>query len=86
MHPNGKWLFASNGGDANVAVIDTQTFAVHTKVPVGLRPWNMAVTADGAKLYVAAGRSHAVSVIDANTFTALGSVPVGKLPWGAAAN
>ena len=86
MHPNGKWLFASNGGDANVAVINTQSFSVHTKVPVGQRPWNMAITPDGSKLYVAAGRSHAVSVIDTNTFTATNSISVGKLPWGAAAN
>jgi YVTN family beta-propeller protein len=86
MHPNGKWLFASNGGDANVAVIDTESFTVHTKVPVGQRPWNMAITPDGNKLYVAAGRSHALSVVDANNFTPIVTIPVGKLPWGAAAN
>jgi YVTN family beta-propeller protein len=54
-------------------------------VPVGQRPWNMAITPDGSKLYVACGRSHAVSVIDAHTFQPISSIPVGKMPWGAAA-
>ena len=34
------------------------------EIPVGQRPWNMALTPDGKKLYVANGRSNSVSVID----------------------
>jgi YVTN family beta-propeller protein len=85
MHPKGDVLFASNGGDANVALVDTASFTVMAKVPVGQRPWNMAVSADGRKVYVAAGRSHAVSVIDIASRTS-SAVPVGRLPWGTAAN
>ena len=36
-------------------------------VPVGKRPWNMAITPDGRKLYVACGRSNAVAVVDTAT-------------------
>ena len=51
-------------------------------IPVGQRPWNMALTPDGKKLYVACGRSGAVSVIDTQTLQRVADVTVGKLPWG----
>jgi YVTN family beta-propeller protein len=53
-------------------------------IPVGQRPWNMALTPDGKKLYVANGRSNSVSVIDTAHRTKLHDIPVGKLPWGVA--
>ena len=62
-------------------MVDTQTFTLVAKAAVGQRPWNMAISRDGQKLYVAAGRSHAVGVVDTNTFQTLKSIPVGKLPW-----
>jgi YVTN family beta-propeller protein len=51
-------------------------------VPVGKRPWNMAVTPDGKKLYVANGRSNSVSVIDTETNQSVKEIPVGDTPWG----
>ena len=51
-------------------------------VPVGRRPWNMAVTPDGKKLYVANGRSNSVSVIDTATNQKITDITVGELPWG----
>ena len=51
-------------------------------IPVGQRPWNMALTPDGRKLYVANGRSGSVSVIDTQSNTKLRDIEVGKLPWG----
>jgi YVTN family beta-propeller protein len=51
-------------------------------IPVGQRPWNMALTPDGKKLYVANGRSNSVSVIDTAKRVKLRDIPVGKLPWG----
>ena len=53
-------------------------------VPVGQRPWNMALTPDGKKLYVACGRSGTVTVIDTVANARLADVAVGKLPWGVA--
>jgi len=53
-------------------------------IPVGQRPWNMALTPDGAKLYVANGRSNSVSVIDTKRATRIADIPVGELPWGVA--
>lgn len=82
MHPSGKFVYVSNGGNANVSVIDTTSNEVVATVPVGQRPWNMALTPDGKKLYVANGRSGSVTVIDTATRTKLRDIAVGKLPWG----
>ena len=64
LHPDGKWLYVSNGGDATVSVIDLASNSAVATIAVGQRPWNMALTPDGRKLYVACGRSGSVAVID----------------------
>jgi len=65
-------------------VIDTASDKVVATIPVGQRPWNMAITGDGAKLYVANGRSDSVSVIDTAKNVRIKDIPVGKTPWGVA--
>ena len=82
MHPDGRRVFISNGGDASVSVLDVDSMTLVATIPVGQRPWNMALTPDGRKLYVACGRSGAVSVIDTVTLQRVAEVAVGKLPWG----
>jgi YVTN family beta-propeller protein len=62
--------------------IDTASHAVVATIAVGKRPWNMALTPDGAKLYVANGRSNSVSVIDTASYKKLVDIEVGELPWG----
>ena len=63
-------------------VIDTATDKVIATIQVGKRPWNMALTRDGAKLYVANGRSNSVSVIDTAKNVRIKDIPVGDTPWG----
>jgi len=53
-------------------------------VPVGRRPWNMAMSPDGRKLYVACGRSNTVAVVDTASATKIAEIAVGELPWGVA--
>ncbi len=65
-------------------MIDTATNAIIATIPVGKRPWNMALTPDGRKLYVACGRSNAVAVVDTETNAKIAEIPVGELPWGVA--
>jgi YVTN family beta-propeller protein len=72
----------ANGGGGTVSVIDVAAGKVIADVPVGKRAWNMALTADGRKLYVANGRSNSVSVIDTTTLKAIKEIPVGAMPWG----
>jgi len=77
-------VYVSSGGEGTVQVIDAATNAIVATIPVGKRPWNMALTPDGKKLYVACGRSDAVAVIDTDTNKKIAEVPVGNLPWGVA--
>ena len=43
------------------------TDSVVTSTKVGTRPWGIALTPDGRKLYAANGPSNNVSVLDAQT-------------------
>ena len=63
-------------------MIDTSTNKIMAIIEVGKRPWNMAITPDGGKLYISNGRSDSVSVIDTATNTKIKDIPVGKRPWG----
>lgn len=45
-----------------------------------MRPWSMAITPNGKKLYVANGRSNSVSVIDTQSNTKITDITVGELP------
>jgi YVTN family beta-propeller protein len=65
-----------------VSAIDTADNTILATIPVGKRPWNMAITPDGKKLYVANGRSNSVTVIDTEQLTVSGEVKVGEMPWG----
>ncbi len=65
-------------------VVDTATDAVIARIEVGKRPWNMAITKDGRKLYVANGRSNSISVIDTGRNVRVREIAVGELPWGVA--
>jgi len=53
-------------------------------VAVGKRPWGIALTPDGRKLYSANGPSDDVAVVDTRTLKVIGRIPVGKSPWGVA--
>ena len=82
VNPDGKAVYVSNGGDGTVSVIDVATNKVTKTIPVGKRPWNMAITPDGKKLYVANGRSNSVSVIDTAKLEKTTDINVGEMPWG----
>jgi YVTN family beta-propeller protein len=53
-------------------------------IPVGQRPWGIALTPDGRKLYTANGPSNDVSVVDTEKMQVLKKIPAGKIPWGVA--
>jgi YVTN family beta-propeller protein len=65
-------------------VIDAATNAVTATIPVGQRPWGIALTSDGRKLYTANGPSNDVSVVDTEKMQVLKKLPAGKTPWGVA--
>ena len=70
--PDGRRLYVSVFNDPDrsineVAVLDTQTNSVITTVPVGTRPYALAVRPDGAEIYVPNHDSGTVSVIETST-------------------
>lgn len=50
----------------------------------GRRPWGLAMTPDGAKLYSANGLSNDVSVVDTKSRRVVRTIRVGEGPWGVA--
>lgn len=79
-----RWVYVSTGRGNSIAVIDAATNAVAAVVPVGQRPWGIALSPDGATLYAANGRSDDVSVVDVRARREVGRIKVGRGPWGIA--
>jgi YVTN family beta-propeller protein len=78
-------VYVSTGRGGKIAVVDVSaTPKMIAEVPVGTRPWGMALSADGTRLYTANGPSNDVSVVDTGTLKVIRKIPVGKSPWGVA--
>jgi YVTN family beta-propeller protein len=83
------FAYITNEDSNNVSVIDTATDTVVATVSVGIQPYGVAVSPDGAKVYVTnlgdyPSYEGTVSVIDTATNTAIATVPVGIHPFGVA--
>jgi YVTN family beta-propeller protein len=66
-----------------IAVIDPSARRVAGEFgDVGVRPWGIALSADGRTLYTANGPSGDVSVVDATTGAVTGRITTGGSPWG----
>ena len=69
----------------SVAVVDVATRTqVRSLDGVGDRPWGIALSADGSRLYTANGTSHDLSIVNPATGNVERRVFIGGLPWGAA--
>ena len=78
-----KRLFLSTGRGGTVAVISLEGEPkLVTEIPVGARPWGMALSRDGKWLFTANGSSNDVTIVDTTTLQVVKKVPVGKSPWG----
>jgi YVTN family beta-propeller protein len=79
-------LYASTGRGGKVAVIDVSsaTPKLVGEVAVGQRPWGMALSKDGSRLYTANGPSNDVTVVDTATLKVIKKIAVGQSPWGIA--
>lgn len=83
--PDDSKVYVSTGRGGTVAVLDTKTDRFVATIPVGTRPWGMALSPDGKQLWTANGPpGNDVSVIDLATNQVTKKVPVGKAPWGVA--
>lgn len=65
-------------------MIDPDRAVVVAAIPVGRRPWGVAVSRDGRFAYTANGLSNDVSVVDLRADSVVATIAVGERPWGVA--
>jgi YVTN family beta-propeller protein len=85
-----KYVFATNGNNDCISVIDRKTGAVKKNIyfPTlpelankrGVIPFGVALSPDQKRLYVAAAGLNAVAVVDTRRLEVLGYLPVGWFP------
>jgi YVTN family beta-propeller protein len=76
-------LFVSLGRAGTIGVIDaTGRTIAGTIAGVGTRPWGIALSRDGRKLYSANGPSGDMSVIDVASGKVERKISTGGSPWG----
>jgi YVTN family beta-propeller protein len=84
------WIFASNGNNDNITVIDVKTDSVVKEIFLkpdeelkhfrGVIPFGLAVSPDEKKLFVAEAGINAIGVIDLPSFRVAGHIPAGWFP------
>jgi YVTN family beta-propeller protein len=85
-----EYVFASNGNNDNISVIDISNNRIIKHIPLhldeavrhfrGVIPFGLAVSPDQRRLYVAESGINAVGVIDIATLSVVGHIPVGWFP------
>jgi YVTN family beta-propeller protein len=65
-------------------VLDAASLRLRAEIPVGHRPWGIALGRDGRRLYTANGGSDDVSVIDTRTRRVVATIRTGAGAWGVA--
>jgi YVTN family beta-propeller protein len=81
----GERLFVSTGRGAGIAELQTSPLKrERTLHPVGARPWGIAQSPDGKRLYTANGPSNDLTIVDLETGQQK-HVEVGGSPWGVVA-
>ncbi len=77
-------IYVSTGRGGTIAVVQQEGTGgkLVKEIPVGARPWGMALSRDGRWLYTANGSSNDVTIVDTSSLSVVKKVPVGKGPWG----
>jgi len=76
----------ANEKSDSVSIVDLDTQAVLSTVPVGKAPIGVAIDKGKNIALVSNSKDDTVSIIDLNTFSAIKTIPVGKEPEGIAIN
>ena len=83
LSPDDRYLYVSTGRGGAIAVIDVaKRNVVRMIADVGARPWGIAMSRNGERLYTANGPSDDVSILDRARGQVRARVPVGGSPWG----
>jgi PQQ-dependent catabolism-associated beta-propeller protein len=79
---DGRRAFVALGRGKMVAEVDPESLKIVKTWPVGLRAWNLALSADESRLYTADGLDGTMSIVDLAAGTPLPPVRLGGKPWG----
>jgi len=79
---DGRRAFVALGRGKLVVEVDPASLAILRSWPVGLRAWNLALSADERRIYTADGLDGTMSVIDLKENKVLPPVKLGGKPWG----
>jgi PQQ-dependent catabolism-associated beta-propeller protein len=78
-------IYVTTGRGGTIAVVQQEGQGggkLIKEIPVGARPWGIALSHDGRFLYTANGSSNDVTIVDTSSLSVLKKVPVDKGPWG----
>lgn len=76
------YMTTGRGGTVAAVALEGGVEKLITEVPVGARPWGIALSPDGERLYTANGSSNDVTVVDTSSLRVVKKIPVGQGPWG----
>src|SRR2546428_117434 len=76
--------YVANSGNGSVSVVDVETNAVLSTMPLGTNPFGVAVDPSGARVYATNRDDGTISVIDPAAETVVATVDVGSSPTGIA--
>ena len=77
-------MYFANGRANKVAVMNVSDRKITRTIPVGQRPWSVALSSDGSTLFTADGRSNQISVVDLVKGVVARTIAVGDHPYGIA--
>jgi YVTN family beta-propeller protein len=77
-------VYITTGRGAQVIALDGESLDLYGSVTVGGRPWGIALSPGGERLYTANGPTDDVTVVESKTLAVIMRIPVGKRPWGLA--
>ncbi|MEX2400464.1 MAG: hypothetical protein WD423_06800 [Rhodothermales bacterium] len=84
VNPSGTELYVVAEEEEALLVVSTEENRVEGRIPVGRRPYGVALTRDGTMAYVSNGWSDTVSEIDLESRDVVRVLPVGSGPSGLA--
>ena len=79
-------IYVTNYGSNSVLVINANTDAITSYIPVGTNPYRLDVDESANRIYVANYNSGTISVINGATDTVITTIPVSAKPFGVAVN
>lgn len=78
------FVYTGNYYTGDVSVFDTVTRQLVATVPVGARPFPIAISADGSRMLVGNSGSNTVSIVETGGHTVVATLGVGQNPYGIA--